>query len=545
MKIRDIITENQQCVAEGIVNEFAPGGDDGGDDGFSEETLKMLAAQWYNGDEDPRVEKTLMAAGWEIGQDEGYPDEPGVFVVQAGDINGHSFISWPANELRQGVTESLDQPYRIKWTRSMHGDYDALATLDDGTYLSIMFNKESKNNWMVEFYRNNRQEVTGEGDAQRVFATVLTAIAQFIEKKKPASLFFSAVKEDDPKGSREKLYDRLVQRYAGSLGYTIHQGRTPMGSMTYKFTRKQQGVAEGVPQPGKSSGKPISWISPERVITKYLTLNEILNSVQGIPYYNEVVKDRDAKDFSWGVTKKVLEYARELIIHPDAYKSWPPIIVVDGKLQDGAHRISTINLMQKRVQPNNPIWKNAKLKVEFGKSDNVRQGVAENLADSQTILNYAKNKHHDFRMDREILDHPQWQLESMPLTSITIADYSDSDIDLDQVDRVKQDPVRSIKKSPIIIDQTGSIIDGNHRAFAARELGMRHIPAWRPVEDLDENFADGKIKGRSRPGRVKRSGASCSGSVSDLRARAQKYDGERGRMYHWCANMKSGRKKNR
>jgi hypothetical protein len=148
----------------------------------------------------------------------------------------------------------------------------------------------------------------------------------------------------------------------------------------YVGIKGQQDVQEGVPQPGKSSGKPISWISPERVITKYLTLNEILNSVQGIPYYNEVVKDRDAKDFSWGVTKKVLEYARELIIHPDAYKSWPPIIVVDGKLQDGAHRISTINLMQKRVQPNNPIWKNAKLKVEFGKSDNVRQGVAEGLS---------------------------------------------------------------------------------------------------------------------------------------------------------------------
>lgn len=163
----------------------------------------------------------------------------GVYVVGSGHLKAVQQLTG-----KQGVAESLDQPYRIKWERSMHGDYDALAALDDGTYLSIMFNNQSKNNWMVEFYRNNRQEVTGEGDAQRVFATVLTAIAQFIEKKKPVSLFFSAVKEDDPKGSREKLYDRLVQRYAGSLGYTIHQGRTPMGSMAYKFTRKQQGVAE-------------------------------------------------------------------------------------------------------------------------------------------------------------------------------------------------------------------------------------------------------------------------------------------------------------
>jgi len=60
-----------------------------------------------------------------------------------------------------------------------------------------------------------------------------------------------------------------------------------------------------------------------------------------------------------------------------------------------------------------------------------------------------------------------------------------------------------------------------------------------------ENFADGKRKGKSRPGRVKRSGASCKGSVSSLRSKAKKYGGERGKMYHWCANMKSGRKKSK
>jgi GNAT superfamily N-acetyltransferase len=58
-----------------------------------------------------------------------------------------------------------------------------------------------------------------------------------------------------------------------------------------------------------------------------------------------------------------------------------------------------------------------------------------------------------------------------------------------------------------------------------------------------ENFADGKVKGKSRPGRVKSAGASCDGSVTDLRAKAKKYGGERGKMYHWCANMKSGRDK--
>jgi GNAT superfamily N-acetyltransferase len=65
----------------------------------------------------------------------------------------------------------------------------------------------------------------------------------------------------------------------------------------------------------------------------------------------------------------------------------------------------------------------------------------------------------------------------------------------------------------------------------------------RPEQNVWENFADGRVKGKSRPGRVKRAGASCSGSVTDLRARAKNASGEKAKMYHWCANMKSGRNK--
>jgi len=60
-------------------------------------------------------------------------------------------------------------------------------------------------------------------------------------------------------------------------------------------------------------------------------------------------------------------------------------------------------------------------------------------------------------------------------------------------------------------------------------------------EYFEENYADGKVKGKSRPGRVKKAGASCKGSVTELRKKAKKYGGEKGKMYHWCANMKGGR----
>ena len=69
---------------------------------------------------------------------------------------------------------------------------------------------------------------------------------------------------------------------------------------------------------------------------------------------------------------------------------------------------------------------------------------------------------------------------------------------------------------------------------------MNHL---KKDEKQTENFADGKVKGKSRPGRVKRAGASCKGSVTDLRKKAKNASGERAKMYHWCANMKSGRNK--
>ena len=60
---------------------------------------------------------------------------------------------------------------------------------------------------------------------------------------------------------------------------------------------------------------------------------------------------------------------------------------------------------------------------------------------------------------------------------------------------------------------------------------------------INENYADGKKKGKSRPGRVKRAGASCKGSVTELRKKAKKYGGEKGKMYQWCLNMKRGKKR--
>jgi hypothetical protein len=80
--------------------------------------------------------------------------------------------------------------------------------------------------------------------------------------------------------------------------------------------------------------------------------------------------------------------------------------------------------------------------------------------------------------------------------------------------------------------------DLEQREKDLKKLSMNKINS----NELGENFADGKKKGKSRPGRVKKAGASCKGSVTSLRAKANKYSGEKGKMYHWCANMKKGKK---
>jgi predicted transcriptional regulator len=148
----------------------------------------------------------------------------------------------------QGVVEAFDQPYKGKWEKSESDSHDMLVRLPDGTNLSIMFNNEGNDEYQVEFYRNNSQELTGEGDAQRIFATVLNAIQKFVKKRQPWRLIFSASKSVEPgqnPQSRARLYDRLVGRYANDWGYESYS-EDHGDQITYEITKKKQGVAENL-----------------------------------------------------------------------------------------------------------------------------------------------------------------------------------------------------------------------------------------------------------------------------------------------------------
>jgi hypothetical protein len=129
-------------VAEGRLNEFAPGA---GDDG-EEETLHKYARMWYNGDDatQQKVEKILDRMGWEIGELES--EEGGCFVVRAGDVNGNSYIGFSPEDLTEGVAEA-----KIERKESYRGnttpDIEYIVRDDNGNIVRHCKTKKEARMW--------------------------------------------------------------------------------------------------------------------------------------------------------------------------------------------------------------------------------------------------------------------------------------------------------------------------------------------------------------------------------------------------------------
>lgn len=105
---------------------------------------------------------------------------------------------------------------------------------------------------------------------------------------------------------------------------------------------------------------------------------------------------------------------------------------------------------------------------------------------SKDVLKYVKGIHHEYHLEEPILAHKIWQLKQVPLNKLHNPEFYDQDdrykrvIDLDW-DHIDMIGVRDINTKPIVIDDQGWVLDGNHRATAARAKGMKTIPAYVPV----------------------------------------------------------------
>ena len=136
----------------------------------------------------------------------------------------------------QYLDEAFDKPYTFRKHVLYKGNIVYRFIADDKSEIDVLFKEneisDDESTWTVSFERGGKTTATGEGDAMRIFATVIKVLKDFTKKDKPQELAFSAEKpawrahlhHKDPKrskdmGSREKLYKKLVQRYAGRMGY--------------------------------------------------------------------------------------------------------------------------------------------------------------------------------------------------------------------------------------------------------------------------------------------------------------------------------------
>ena len=138
-----------------------------------------------------------------------------------------------------------------------------------------------------------------------------------------------------------------------------------------------------------------------------------------------------------------------------------------------------------------------------------RKTVAESTtATARQVLNYINKTHHEpFRpgekMHAAVMAHPRWELKRVPLLNLNIPDEEYDDVDYDEYEP-EADPYgrvmmvepehagevsqHLVDQNPIVIDADRYIIDGNHRAWAAKYLlNRQYINAWVPVEQIRED----------------------------------------------------------
>ncbi len=107
---------------------------------------------------------------------------------------------------KEFLAELGDKPYILpkRWQAG-----EKSLTLPSGSVLKIDI---TKNDYiaLVNFYVDETQDITGQGDAFKIFSTVNNAVSDYVRKNKPEFLVFTG---NSLQQSRIKLYDRMVSRW--------------------------------------------------------------------------------------------------------------------------------------------------------------------------------------------------------------------------------------------------------------------------------------------------------------------------------------------
>jgi hypothetical protein len=119
------------------------------------------------------------------------------FIIESIDIDkAYPIETWYTDDDTFGLVavahDSKDNDIEISFT-PMHDDFNIIN---------------------FDFTRGGSYEVTGEGEAGKIFATVIKAFQEYLKAIKPDYILFSG-KGD----SRTKIYRNIIKRFSNRFGY--------------------------------------------------------------------------------------------------------------------------------------------------------------------------------------------------------------------------------------------------------------------------------------------------------------------------------------
>jgi len=143
----------------------------------------------------------------------------------------------------QYITELFEKPY--PWKKKKEDDIEAVyqSATSSKDIIKVVFSK----GWLrgidnVLFSVAGTTDTTGGGDAFKIMSTVLDIIKDYVKNNDPEGIKFMANKDElfgqDSKEiqSREKLYNKMIERFAKKAGYKVDADKHKYGTQ-YKLTK--------------------------------------------------------------------------------------------------------------------------------------------------------------------------------------------------------------------------------------------------------------------------------------------------------------------
>ena len=459
-----------------------------------------------------------------------------------------------AKAIKQHMTEPVDEAFdtKINWEKDPedHGDVDAYIAYIGYKEVGIQYFFEPINaggvilpGLDITFEVNGATKKTGGGDASTIFGAVINHIKQFIEQHNEIDVIqFSASKEQGL--SRTRLYSAMVDKLSKGTDWinakTISKAdKTVKDADMFKLVRrsavndKMVGVEERTLTKGeeKKKEKNVKGMKKNKADFK----KRYGDAADDVMYATATKMAKES--LLWSIeTGKDLNESLDKIIQVLEEMDRRQFMKTAGKVGAGLGAAALysalptpVKAMTKDSKPKPKIIMHTSIGREFDLSD--RANPAKAILDM-----YAK-------IEKIYVDRG----EPLPQVWVTLDGKqvwapAGSIPNANKTLWTKEKAKKSNDREAKINKEARAAWDNGERLSTQYNMHLikfRH----RYKESIDENFADGKKKGKSKPGRVKKSGASCSSSVTELRKKAKNASGERAKMYHWCANMKSGKKK--